>query len=579
MRTALVAGLIVTGITLLLAFGRALSNADFIYMCATAALLDEGQLVATPYFPPGYPALLWLVTKAGLLLWPGMTALHAGSLLAALGAGLSAGALAYGARMYRIPPAPALLLGLLGASLPDVAEIGFNPHVDALYTGLALTLIVATLRSLPVGAEQGSPRRGQAAAGTGRSTAPPLLAALCGVLLLSLRWHAVLVVGTCLLLLLLHAGRKGAAARPTAFALLLAVLLAGGGSYALLYNAAGSFQTAAPLQVATGAVYRQYGPGRELQAVSEVFSDYAGWMQNAPPVTTAMLLDAERANLPRFLTRKAVLAGAGLCLLLALVYRRWPPQAHWLLLFIPGYAATVATTYFTPRASALLELCGLLLAASALSLVFTQDEHELRGQKLQQRRLHFKPNAPRLRLDPALAGGLLVLACSAGMAWNAWRVGRDIYLPQRRIAAERNAVYAQALALAGGDAAAIYGRFDLLPPAGHMPWCLPGPSYTRLWLDDPRVAQHVDGLLPVFELSGGTLPPRAASISDGGKVPPPLSETDGTSPVPPEIQVVLLWPGLDAPQADRLAVLFETGPETWQPVEAASSQARLWRRR
>jgi hypothetical protein len=314
-----------------------------------------------------------------------------------------------------------------------------------------------------------------------------------------------------------------------------------------LWATTGSLRSAAPLQVATGAVYRQHGPGHEAEAAGEVFGDYAAWLRAAPPVTPAVLLDAERANLPQFLTRKAVLGGLGLCLLLALACRRWPPQAHWLLLFILGYSAAVATTYFTPRASALVELCALLLAASALHLPFTQEEHDLRRQKLQQRRLHFKPNPPSFRLDPALLGGVLALALLAGGGYNAWRVQRDLRAPWQALAAEEDAAYRQALALAGGEAEAVYGRFALLPPSSRMPWCLHGPTYSRLWLDDPRVAGLVGELLP-------------------------------TAPAPPpQAKVVLLWFGADSPQADLLAEELDTAPE-WQTEPAASPKARLWAR-
>ena len=617
MRTGFVAGLIATGTVLLLGLGQALSNADFIYMCAGAALLDQGRLVVTPYFPPGYPALLWLVVKAGLLVWPAMTALHAGSLLSALGTGLSAGALAYAARLYRVPPAPALLLALLGASLPDVAEIAFNPHVDALYTGLALTLIVATLRAQ-------SGKAGGAAVFT---------ACLCAVLLLTLRWHAVLVVVPCLLVLFVSRGQASAAARPGAAdkrrpvpargisprragaALLIAALLGAGFTYGSLYAITGSLQSAAPLQVATGAVYRAQASSGGFQppegiggkaaaptgaaTVATMFTHYAEWMKTAPPVTSAMLLDALRANWPQFIKRKAVFGGVALCVLLALILRRWPPQAHWLLLFIAGYSAAVSTTYFTPRASALIELCALVLTASALSLVFTQEEHDLSKQQLAKRRLHFKPNESGLSINTAAFGSVLALGLVAGIGYDAWRVQRDLlgYWHAQRV--ERNTVYAHALELAGGDPEAVYGRFDFIPPAAHMPWCLPGPSYSRLWVDDPRVAKQVGDLLPEVgpdELTGSFLD-KALQLKRAGLPPEQIALLTGSgwklaagSPVlgadtqtaqhagVDVIGVVVLWPTPDNPRDVELAGEFDAVPGQWISTQSPSPQARLWTR-
>jgi hypothetical protein len=575
-RTGLLAGLIAAGSVLLLNFGQALTNADFIYMCAGAALIDGGRLPASPYFPPGYPALLWLVTRAGLCLWHGMTALHAGAVLSALGTGLSVAALVYGARLYRVPPAPALLLGLLGASLPDVAEIAFNPHVDALFTGLALTLIVATLRIV----------QGKAGAGAA------LAACACAALLLGVRWHAVLVVGPCLLVLLVTpartAGSKlaygrdklrrpqplGLAPRRAGLALLTVAALTAGYCYWGLYATTGRLQSAAALQVATGAVYRGQGSGTPgTAALPPVFTDYAAWMQQAPPVTNAMLLEAVRANWPQFLLRKAVLAGVGLCLLLALVHRRWPAAAQWLLLFIAGYSAAVSTTYFTPRASALVELTGLLLAAAGLGLIFTQEEHELGQQKLSTRRLHVAPNGPSLRVNTAALGSLLALGMAAATGYDAWRVQRDLLAPWHARRAERQAVFSRALELAGGEPEAIYGRFDFIPPAAHMPWCLPGPSYSRLWLDDPRVARLVGGLLP--EVAPEELLGRGAAVQR-----PPDAGTAGAralhSSAPTDVRVVLLWPTSDNPRDIELAGEFDAVPTTWLPVESPSAAARLW---
>jgi hypothetical protein len=408
---------------------------------------------------------------------------------------------------------------------------------------------VATLRMSGVGADAVRPVRGGSVTHpAGSQTRPYALVAAClwAAVLLTLRWHAVLVVGPCLLLL--FSIRRS---RRAGLALLAVTILAAGFSYGALYARTGSLQSAAPLQVATGAVYRQYGPGREQEAVAEVFSNYAAWMQTAPPVTPAMLLDAERANLPRFLTRKAVLAGIGLLLLLALVYRRWPPGALPLLLFIPGYCAAVATTYFTPRASALPELCGLVLAAAALHLPFTQREHELRQQMLEKRRLHFKPNGPSLALDYAALGTVIALSALLVIGYNCYRVQRDLRSVWQAQFRERNAVYDAALQAADGEPTAIWGRFDLIPPRAHLPWCLPGPSYTRLWMDDPRVAPNVDPYL---------------HVSDVTQVSPLYL---------PEIKVVLLWPKLDAVRASEIRTALSQN-KAWLPAVGHNTPAEIW---
>jgi hypothetical protein len=316
-----------------------------------------------------------------------------------------------------------------------------------------------------------------------------------------------------------------------------------------------------------------------------MFTHYAAWMQTAPPVTTALLLDAVRTNWPQFLTRKAVLGGVGLCLLLALVLRRWPGGAHWLLLFIAGYSAAVSTTYFTPRASALTELCALVLAAGALSLVFTQEEHELSKQQLAKRRLHFKPNEPGLRINAAAFGSVLALGLLAGIGYDAWRVQRDLRGYWHTQRTEREAVYARALDLAGGDASKIYGRFDFIPPTAHMPWCLPGPSYSRLWVDDPRVAGLMGGLLPEIE------PEEVLEAGQPSEVRSPKSDSrpneispDGGEPAgsdighrtPDGVSVVLLWPTPDNPRDMELAQQFDTAGSVWQPSPAPVTAARLW---
>ncbi len=141
MRTALLTGLVTGAAFALLNFGHTMSNADFVYMCAAVDLLKHGVLLASPYFPPGYPLLIWGIGFSGL------APLDSAVLLSALGIGLSCGALAYVGRLWRLPPMAALGLGLLGATLPDVFQIGCNPHLDALYTGLGMVLLAVALRS------------------------------------------------------------------------------------------------------------------------------------------------------------------------------------------------------------------------------------------------------------------------------------------------------------------------------------------------------------------------------------------------------------------------------------------------
>src|SRR5690606_7904973 len=77
--------------------------------------------------------------------------------------------------------------------------------------------------------------------------------------------------------------------------------------------------------------------------------------------------------------------------------------------FILYYCAITSTAYFVPRASALPELCGLLLAISGLSLIVNWS-----GGKDRRRLVN-------LKLDSALAGMLLCLLLLAGTAYNAWR--------------------------------------------------------------------------------------------------------------------------------------------------------------
>ncbi len=468
MRTALLVGLIVFAACSLLAVPRALVNADFVYTCLGAALADQGQLLVSPYFPPGYPLLVFALVKAGL------SALTAGSLLAALGTALSAAAVSYSARLWQVPGAPAFVFGLLAASLPSIFIISLNPQLDALYTGLAALLIAAAMRAF-----------------SGRHGFGVYLAALLpGIVLLSLRWHAALLVLPIALALLFTPRRKDGSGTQALGAVLLifgAAALAGG--LWLLHQQEGSLQTAAPLQIAAGAQYRDSGDVEA--AASALYDNYACWVQGEPEAAWPEVYGNIAANWLKFLSRKSIPIGAVLFIAIGLIRRRTPPGSGWLLAFIPLYTLALSATYFTERASALPELCGLLLALAAASLCFPSEAEHKRN------RLRTKHAGKRI--DPALVGGLLCLLLLAGLGYNAWRETAILRL-QGQQHRERLSANRAALELAGGDRSKLFSvvhRSSL--ESRNNPWNLPGPVLSRLWLDDPRVARRIDKLLPRYD--------------------------------------------------------------------------------
>jgi len=476
-RSALITGVVVAAVVAIIGWGRTLSNADFIYMCCAARLLGDGGLPASAYFPPGYPALLLLAVQTGL------SALSAGALLSALGTGLSASAIVWTARRLRLPVALAVALGLLGAALPDVFEIAFNPHLDALYTGLALWLIALALALLD------------------RTDAPPWMVAVVAILaalLMLLRYHAVLVAVPIGLALLL-AGRRIGWRR--GLAVLLAAVCAGALAYALLYAASGSTDTAAWTQVATGTEYRLHGP----RATEIVFEDYAGWLAAHPPAGWTDAWANVAANWPRFMARKAILIGLAVWLLALVVRRRLPQHSHWLVLLILGYTLAVAPTYFTPRASALPELAAVLLLSLSLAALLGTCQ-DASGESA---------DAPEEQPEPAGWIGLarpLVIAVLllAATAWNVWRElpvlaqwhGRHGDLLEANRAA---------LELAGGRREQLLGTIDFTgwPQGGR--YSLPGAAYSRGWLDDPAVAAIAGPAIPRYDAEQvlrGTAPVR-----------------------------------------------------------------------
>jgi len=453
MRTGILTGLIAGIAAFILAVPGALSNADFAYMCAGGSLLDQGILPVTPYFPPGYPLILWALVKLGL------SALTAGILLSAAGIALCAGAVACMARLHDVPPAVAFALGLLGATLPDVFEIGFNPHLDALFTGVAVAFIALAFRLMA--------RDSSAwfSAGAG------VLAAL----LLLLRYHAVFIVLPVTLVLLFN--RLPSCRRAAATVFILGGLAAGWSFWSLNVTT-GSFETAALKQVTTGAAYRTHGAGY----ADEIFDDYPHWLANAPAATSADVMEGVRTNWPQFLKRKAVILGILCWLAVLIAFARLPAGSPLMLLFIFGYTLVLSPTYFTPRASALPELVAILLIAASLGVLFASQT----GEQKTERDL---PNP--LILAPVL---FLLLLC--GIGYNCWREAKVIQ-SWRSDHARITAMSAEVRELAGGDRLQVLGAIDATW-TDDGEWCLPGAVYSRLWLDDPQVAPLVKQLVPRY---------------------------------------------------------------------------------
>jgi hypothetical protein len=526
MRTALIAGLIAGSVVGWLNFAQALSNADFIYMCCGAALLDHGRLLVSPYFPPGYPLLLWAVVQAGV------TALAAGALLSACGTALSAGAVAYMGRLWRLPAALALALGLLAASLPDLLQVAFNPHLDALYSGLAAVLIASALRTLIARPNAGV----------------TISAVLSATLLCTLRWHAVVLLAPVLLVLLCV--RQS---RRLGWALLLCCLLALGWSYWALYATCGSLELATGTQVGIGEIMRQPGGAGFTE---KLYQNYPAIAPQLPRFDWFMAADNAWANWPIFLTRKAVLLGVGAWLLVLLIRRRCAPQAWWLPVFIAGYTLTLSTTYFTPRASALPELCGIMLLAAALSVLLPWQGSGVgnatvaRAARLRGRQTSGPSHRPTMSFDPALAGLLLFVLLLAGTGYNVWREIPQVRTWRARLALLKQAD-AQALVLAGGRHEWLYGQMDLCGWTQGR-YSLPGASWSRFWLDDPAIAPLFAELIPRFD------------INEASQASAPL-------------RAVCLWPEQGQAANAELAEML-TQNWNWREVLSNADGARLWQR-
>lgn len=512
MRTAVIAGLVVGVLTAWFSLPCAQSNADFIYMCVAAASLDDWHLLVTPYFPPGYPILLWLAVKTG------MTALTSGMIFSALGAALSAGSVAYMARLFKLPGAIALGLALLGASLPDVFQIAFNPHLDALYTGLAMVFIACAFRLMA-----DKPH-----------VVSMVVFAVCGAVLLSFRYHAVLVVIPIALAVLIN--RRPASRKAALIALAVAALVLGW-VYWAQYATYGSFESASMTQIATGRTYREFGE----PAAAVIFQDYAQWQADAAPVETRDILAGVKANWLTFLTRKAVLIGFGLWLLAVAIIRRTPPGSVLLVAFIWLYTLAVSPTYFTPRASALTELLSLALAASALGILVPWNA----GKKPKRK--------PAAKFDPAMAGLVVFVFCIAGITYNLWREQHFVSAwKQRRhdvLVVDRE-TQAKTYRHSPNE---IYGSIDWNGWSRDFPYNLPGATYSRYWMDDPLVSPMVEKLIPKFS---------------------PESVLDGTAPV----DFVVLWPEGGSPLEKELAQKMQDSP-LWYEVDSGVAEAKFWLRK
>ncbi|MDQ3022984.1 MAG: hypothetical protein M3R04_01170 [bacterium] len=511
-RTSLLCGLLVALAYVALSLPGVNSNVDFTYMSVGAALLSDGQLPATPYFPPGYPALLWLLLQSGA------TALTAGALLSALGIGMLSGAITYVARLWNIPPAPALMLGLLAATMPSMLLVGVNPHLDALYAGLGAVLLACAMRAF---------------------SKPPSAwvyfgALLCAALMLSLRYHAALVIVP-LALVLTFSRAKGV--RTLGVTVLLLGVAAIAASLSALHSVTGSTRTAALDQVRTGSAYRELKSEAAMSA--EVYDDYAGWLKRWPQANGGMVVEGIIANWPNYLTRKSIIAGAALWLFAWLIRRRETPGAIWLLLFIAGYTLAISPTYYITRASVLPEAAGIMLGVAGISaLLFPSEAKALRRKQI--------------RIDPMLAGAAVCLLAVAGLGYNVWR---EVPIMQLHYAHARlyREVNAEALKLVGGSRRYLYGVVHSTGIYGSGKFNLPGTTWSRLWMDDPAVAPLVDPYLPkqgYKEVLAG--------------------KSNATA--------IVIWrTDVSRPSIELESALRRS--EVWEEVDLKTDQARLWRRR
>jgi hypothetical protein len=247
-----------------------------------------------------------------------------------------------------------------------------------------------------------------------------------------------------------------------------------------------------------------------------------------------------KANYVEFLTRKSILIGAGAWLLVLLIFQRLASGSYWLWLLIAGYVLAISPTYFTPRASALPELCGVLLLAAALAASAAWGgAGKRRGAK-----------ASGGGLDPAIAGVLIFVLCLLGVGYNAWREAGVVRQWRERGTALAAANKA-ALDATAGKRKELWGPLDLTAWPGTAPSDLPGATSSRMWLDDPALAPLIDTLIPRYsadEVLRGETPLRA----------------------------ILLWPDLSESDAKLADTLRESW--IWREEFVDVQGARLWSR-
>jgi len=161
---------------------------------------------------------------------------------------------------------------------------------------------------------------------------------------------------------------------------------------------------------------------------------------------------------------------------------------------------------------------------------------------------------PGLRIDPLLLGLLAFLLCGAAVAYNAVREAPVIRHWRQQyglvLAASR-----QALSVTHSRER-VYGALDLVCWPLSEPYNLPGATYSRLWLDDPRVSPQVGELLPRYgieEVLGGATP----------------------------LKSLVLWESFAGkPGHPREAQLLQRLPDSpyWREVPSDAEGARVWLR-
>ena len=440
------------------------SDSDFAGLCCFAESLSRGINPSNPYFPPLYPALLWLGVQGGL------SCLQTAALLNGLGAAL---AIYHGCALWRRfgnGVAASLFGGAILLLLPDAIWTMQMAHTDTLMLGLLAVWLHAA-----VAAWRGELHR-ELGAG----------AVIAGVIAALSRWHLALALLPVLIVLALA---RRPETRRYALQAALPVLLALAAAYGLLYAATGELATSAKLQVFTGLAITADDPSAAITAVTEDYASFAESHRLASLIAEAgwgRLVQHTLRNWLSYLLVRATMLGLLAFLIAGALWRNWPKGAIWLVVFALGYSLAISPSYFVYRASCAIEWCGLMLLGAALACA-----------------------SAKLNSWPWRIGGAVL--CALVLVYG---VPRALGAYHQAIT-NRRAPLSTLVHQLASDPHVVVGFNDYNWCPGAPPWNLPAASLNRLWVDDPVLDRLTQGYprYTMEEVTSGQTPVRAIVIN------------------------------------------------------------------